>query len=254
MGEEKKENKLYSLLAIMSESKKDYNTFCAEIEKLFDKSHKFAGDIQTYTPYDPESTDLIPVKETKIVSTVKEKLDYFSEKAIEIIDLLASIEESNTCALGELEVDGIKFGSFSGPMLLGLEKQINRLIEIYGQIPTLDNAINWYPDKNQGEGYYRSDNIKKYRKISVKKVMQLAPATKEHKEQAEIIQADEVVGMYDFIYKSGAIPSGSKAKILSRLSKLRNSIAIARSKANTVGVVDVKIGKKIFDYIHKDLI
>ena len=42
--------------------------------------------------------------------------------------------------------------------------------------------------------------------------------------------------------------------MIKRLEKLIENIKIARSKANNVEVGNVKLGQRIFDFIHKDVI
>jgi hypothetical protein len=243
--------KLYSLLAIATEKKKDFASMLAEIQNLFiSKKHKFEGKDKIYTPYDPESLDIAENEVVRVVTTVKNKLEYFEQFAIDAIDKSIAIEEGNASTSADLWIEGISFGQYSPTSLLQLEKYINKLIALYEDIPTLDNSKKWYPDEATGEGYHKTDALTQYRSVKVDKAFVSVPESNKFQAQAERIKVSEQVGTYETVFRSGAITSSSKARMLARLNKVRDSIIEARCKANDVEIGETNIAKLIFDYVH----
>jgi hypothetical protein len=242
--------KLYSLLAIATEKKKDFASMLAEIQNLFiSKKHKFEGKDKIYTPYDPESLDIAENEVVRVVTTVKNKLEYFEQFAIDAIDLAITIEEGNASTSADLWIEGISFGQYSPTSLLQLEKYINKLIALYEDIPTLDNSKEWYPDDATGEGYHKTDPLTQYRGIKVDKAFISVPEGK-FPAQAERIKVTEQVGTYETVFRSGAVTSSAKARMLSRLNKVRDGVIEARCKANDIQVNESNIAKLIFDYVN----
>jgi hypothetical protein len=132
---------------------------------------------------------------------------------------------------------------------LQLEKYINKLIALYEDIPTLDNSKEWYPDDATGEGYHKTDPLTQYRGIKVDKAFISVPEGK-FPAQAERIKVTEQVGTYETVFRSGAVTSSAKARMLSRLNKVRDGVIEARCKANDIQVNESNIAKLIFDYVN----
>ena len=60
----------------------------------------------------------------------------------------------------------------------------------------------------------------------------------------------EVVGTWTDVERTGAWSPGEKSKKLERIDMILESLQRARQEANTIKVKDVKIAKRLFDYIN----
>jgi hypothetical protein len=79
-------------------------------------------------------------------------------------------------------------------------------------------------------------------------------ATDKHPAQTELLSLDFQVGKYETTYLSGKISVVQKNEMVKRIEKMIEAVKIARAKANNVDVVNIALGKKIFDYIQKDIL
>ena len=76
-----------------------------------------------------------------------------------------------------------------------------------------------------------------------------AKATDKHPEQVEIYSEDERVARIITDTWCGMITPAEKSALLGKVDKLLRAVKKARQKANTTEVVDISIGKELFDYI-----
>lgn len=247
-------NKLHELLALEQDRKHKANQAIGETKKLFEKkAPHFDGMTKRYIAVE-ENSEQIPDECKEIVTTVKTSL----EEAIEIIskgiDAHISKEETNASgvAQAELVVGETKFGTFSATTLLALESHLNKLKELYNHIPVLESAKKWHLDTQQG--IYKTEEEVKFRSVKRPKVIVKYEATKEHPAQTELLYLDFQVGKYETVYTSGRVPVTQKNEMLQRVNQLLEAVKVARSKANNVDVKNIKIAKKIFNFIHKDII
>ncbi|WMX16279.1 MULTISPECIES: hypothetical protein [unclassified Aureispira] len=247
-------NKLHELLALEQDRKNKGNQAIGETKKLFEKkAPHFDGMTKRYIPME-ENSEQIPDERKEIVTTVKTSL----EEAIEIIskgiDAHLSKEETNASgvAQAELIVGDTKFGSFSATSLLALESHLNKLKDLYTQIPVLETTKKWHLDTQQG--IYKTEEEVKFRSVKRPKVIVKYEATKEHPAQTELLYLDFQVGKYETIYTSGRIPLAQKNEMVQRVNQLLEATKVARSKANNVDVKNIKLAKKVFNFIHKDIL
>jgi hypothetical protein len=249
-------NQLHQLLAVEPDKKGQANKIFQETEAFFKKRPEgFEGLIKIYTPNDDGGDQLEP--ETKnLITTVPERLKYNAKALTEAIDAHVSKEETN--ARGDvragLSVGSEVFGELSATTLLALEGHLTRLRQLYNEIPTLDGTRVWKKDENELPGVWKTDPEVRFRSIKEPKAITLAEATKEHPAQVNLVNVDKQVGRWETTYRSGRISSAQKSNLLERIDVLLVSVKKARSRANQAEVLQMKIGKKIFDYIHKDII
>ena len=253
MTEKKKGNQLHQLLAVENEKKSTATSMLAEQMKTFkDKASHFDGETRKYTKQVEDSQSL-PDEHKEVVTTVGERLEYTLGFIGDAIDIQVQKEETNASgvAVAELKVDDIELGTFSATALLQLETQLKSLRSLYNTIPTLDPVKKW--KYNTQNGLYETGQEITYRTEKKPKVIVLHPADQKHPAQTQLIQEDLQVGMWEKSFASGRITLLQKSQLLGNIDKLINAVKKARSIANNAEVRDIKIAKKLFDFINKPL-
>lgn len=247
---------LHQLLAVEPELKANAkNIFYDEaLNTLAKKQDHFDGVVKVYESL-VENGDQIPDEVKEIVTTVSDKIQYAQDSVIRAMDAELSKEETN-CA-GEVKADldiGGKKITLSATSLLALEKYLTNIRTVYKYIPTLDPTRIWEEDTKAGPGRYTTKPEVKFR--TAKKVLPLvlAPATDKHPAQVKTISVDEQVGKYLTTYKTGRISPSQKSKLLGRIDNLLLAVKHARAKANQATVLNIHVGKEIFDHINKGII
>jgi hypothetical protein len=139
--------------------------------------------------------------------------------------------------------------------LLQLEKRVAEWKDLIQSIPTLDPAKGFKADAARGRGYYQARDVTKPRTKKEPQVITLAPATKEHPAQTQLISIDKPIGTILEQEWSSLITPATKADLLDRVETLLRAVAKARSKANdhSIDVSDKKIGANLLDFVFKPL-
>ncbi|WP_026999822.1 hypothetical protein [Eisenibacter elegans] len=247
-------NKLHELLAVEQDRRNKANEAVGEAKKIFTKNDSyFDGLVKKYVSME-EDSELIPDETKEMVKTVKQQLEETQQSIITALDATISKEETNAAnvAKAELEVNGVKFGAFSATTLLALESQLNKILDLYKNIPLLDTTRKWHFDTQQG--FFKTDEEVKFRSIKRPKVIVKYEATEKHPAQTELVNLDFQVGKYETTYYSGKLTPMQKSEMVKRIEQLLEAVKVARAKANNVEVVKVNVGKQLFDFIHKDLL
>jgi hypothetical protein len=117
------------------------------------------------------------------------------------------------------------------------------------KIPTLDEADDWARDENSG--LFKTAPIATQRTKKVQRPVVLYEATKEHPAQTSMITEDVVVGYWDTVKHSGALPGPRKQLLLERIENLSKAVKFAREQANVVETENQELGRKVFDYLLK---
>ncbi len=247
-------NKLHELLAVEQDRKHKSNQAIGEAKNIFTKKDPFFdGMIKRYVALE-EDSDQIPDETKQMVTTVKKKLQETLEAVITGMDAHISKEETNASnvAKAELVVNEVNLGTFSATSLLALESHVSKIRDLYQNIPILDPTRRWELDEQ--EGVYKTEPEIKFRSVKRPKVIVKYEATEKHPAQTELLYLDFQVGKYETIYSSGKITIAQKNELIERIDQLLEAIKTARSKANNVEVNNIKIGQRIFDLIHKDIL
>jgi hypothetical protein len=245
-------NFLHALLAVESDLQQQSKSIVEEMTSTFTKKQDhFDGLLKNYVSSEVEG-ELIPPESKEIVTTVQEKLDYAKTAVIKAIDATLSKEETNASgkAVAQLVVNGTDFGKLSATSLIALEKFLVRERESYKNIPTLDPSKSWTKDANQSRAVYLTPVDTKFRSVKKQQVIVKAPATDKFPAQVELVQNDVQVGKYETVYSSGRLQPIEKSKLLTKIDDLIMAVKQAREEANQVEVIDVKLGDKIFKFIH----
>lgn len=244
-------NKLHQLVAVEQDLVQQSRAILDETITTFTKkAEHFDGLQKIYTPYE-EDGEKLPTSEKEVVTTIKEKLDYTSKSLIKAIDATLSKEETNSSgqAKAVLEVDGINFGEYSATSYIALERYLERLREVYKNIPTIDTTHKWTVEEMTGRKLYTTEETT-YRSVKKQKAITLAAPTDKHPAQVQLITEEVPAGEYKTTYFSGKITPLAKSNYLEKIDNLILAVKQAREKANQAEVNNIKIGEQLFKYIN----
>lgn len=247
------DNQLHQLLAVEQEISRQSKDIMTETFNTFTKkADHFDGVQKLYKPYD-EDGEKIPDEIKEVVTTVSEKLDYAKKIVIRALDGTISKEETNASgkARANLTVDGVDFGDLSATSLIALANILKDIRAEYLGIPTLDPTRTWSKADTTGRMLYETPVEVKFRAVKTKVPLVMAPATDKFPAQVQVLDADKQIGKYETVYRSGRLTPTEKSNLLEKIDNLVYAVKRAREKANQTEVVQVNLGKKIFDFIHK---
>ena len=246
----KRRNKVAKLNQIIAIEKGIKSKACSEITQLHKKSQKpelFLGFSKTYRKKDEDGDDF-PAEKKNVLIKTEDSIKSLSNVLSELIDITAIKDYTNCKATSDVVIDGeIIIEKAPATFLLFLEKQITDIRTFINQLPVLDEAEDWFKDINSG--LYKTGSISTHRTKKVQKPIVLYEATKEHPAQTQILTEDIIVGYWDTIKLSSALPFSEKKKILEKIDKFSKAIKFARENANNVICENKNISEKMFKYL-----
>ena len=243
---------MYKLNQVVAIEKSIKSKTCSEISKLHNTNQKaelFVGFSKNYTAKDEEG-ETYPQEEKRVQLIAREKIDEFASSLTELLNITACKDKANCKAIANVVVDGqVIIENASTPYLLFLEKQIADIKTYIEKLPELDTSEDWKEDLNSG--LYKTEPVQTHKTKKEHEAIVLYPATDKHPAQTQLIVRDNLVGYWNIIKYSGAIPKPEKKKYLDRIDKLIYAVKFAREKANSVDAENVEVGKNIFNYLLK---
>jgi hypothetical protein len=249
--------KLHELIAVEPSVENIYKKIFQESLTTFTKKQdNFMGFVRNLQLKDDNrKMEEEAAKEQKeMVTTIRDKIDYFFNFAEQYLDLLFQKENANQQAKANLEIEG-KIIAENVPVtyLLGLETKLKALRSLFETIPTLSPGIKWIKDPNRKNTYItENEEIReKTEKTLVSKV--LAPASDKHPAQVEKWFEDSVIGVFRKTTWTGLITPKQKSDLLTKIDNLIVAVKRARQKANEVEVTNDIIARKLLSYIVSDL-
>lgn len=244
--------KLHELLAVEEDHRGKATKIVNESSSLFkNKQVHFIEQLVTFKPIAENDSNRVE-GHLAMTTTVMDKLDYISKTLIQYYDVVFQKEKTNTKAKADIVLpDGTVFlKDVPATALLALEKELNKIVELYNSIPTLEPGTPWNLSPEKGDNIYITKDSKIRTKKTTKPVV-LYEATKEHPAQVKEVNEDVPVGSVETTVYSSKLTSKSKSELLDRLNNLKTSIKKARMRANSENVPSVNIGNKIFAYINE---
>lgn len=240
--------KLNQIIAIERGLKNQTTKVETNLYHSLEKKALFAGLSRVYTPKNEEDGDQLPpesvsvqIKSTKIVADLTASLT-------RLIDVRATMDAANTNARADVTIDGqVIAASVPVTTLMFLEKEVEKLAAFIGRLPVLDPATTWTYDRARGVQVAPAVQTVRTKKIPRNHV--LAAATPEHPAQVQMYNEDVLVGTWEKVEFSGAMPADDVSAIQARLEQLRTAVKFAREEANTIDVVDVHYGADILAYL-----
>lgn len=246
-------SKLHELLAVNKTLNSQSDILQKESEKTFAKDSLFAGLHRTLTMFDAERENEGGVTDNQVVTTtVDENLKYLLPFVAKAWDAEASREKTNTTAMADVVVEGtVLLKDVPAQMLLALEANLAKIRRTYLQIKTTAPGINWIPADELRAGVMKFDKPEEAIKAeTISEPVVLYEATKEHPAQVQIGQKRVAVGKYQKLEYTGLITPADKAARIARIDQLILAVKQAKQRANCATVIDVKVGKTLFNYIN----
>lgn len=243
--------KLNQIIAIESGVKNQTTRTETDLYHSLEKKPLFAGLTRKYTAKDEEDGDQLPPESVQVLLKSRDVLAQVTEVVTRLIDVTATKDNANTVARADVVVDGtVIAAAVPVTTLMFLEKEVEKLTAFVGRLPILDPATQWTYDANRG--VHTSAPVSTVRTKKIPRNHVLYEATKEHPAQVQLFTEDVIVGTWEKIEFSGALPADTVAGITARLDKLRTAVKFAREEANGIDVADVHYGAGILNFLFSD--
>lgn len=217
------------------------------LHKTSQRGDAYAGFAKNFRRRDEDGVDYPP--ERKVVQLVGEDvLRQLAALQTELFDVTFTKDSANCAAKADVVVDGrVLIRDAPVTFLLFLEKQLSDMRTFVAKLPTLDPSEDWSADPNSD--LFRTTPASTHKTKKVQRPIVLYDATEEHPAQTQLISEDVVVGWWDTVKHSGALPVPRKKAIQARLDKLVKAVKFAREEANSAEVEEHNIGEAFFDYL-----
>lgn len=191
------------------------------------------GLSREYAPRDDGGEEL-PAQARKVQITAAELIGKVSVALTKMFDVKFSREEGNCNARADVKVDGeVLLTDVPVGYLMYLEAQVGQIVELIGQVPTLNPAEDW-SDTHPGlrDGVWQSAPRKTAVPKRVPQVQELAPATKEHPAQVRPYETEVTVGWWTTTKYSGQMDPKVQQDMRARAVKVQEAVRKAREQAN----------------------
>ena len=249
--------KLHELLAAEADLEKTAKVIISEAKNTFDKkANLFKGSrrvLKALSDQYQEMEDKFVPEEVEMEDTVPGKLAYVLEHVGAYWDATFQKESTNQEADADVMIDGeVIFEAAPVTFLLGMEKKLKFIRDMFLSIPTLDPGVRWVKDEKMGKDVWKLEEPQiKYKTKNeiVHKV--LYDATDKHPAQIEKWTEQKEVAKYEYMVWSGMISSAKKAELIQRVDKLLIAVKEARMRANQEEVKGGNVAEKIFKYLLK---
>lgn len=239
--------KLCEIIAVSKGTAAETESAITKLHHTNKKPALFEGQERKFEPLDDEYQ--LPSESTRVQQRADDQVDLFVDAFSELLNVQRTRDDGNTIAKADVVVDGTTIlADVPATFLLALEKELNKVNTFFSELPELDPAEDWEYDP--GLALHRAESRKTQKTKKVQKPVQLAPATKEHPEQAELVTEDVLVGFWNTTKLSGSFSAEKKRAILRRVSALRKAVKSARERANATEIDrDQDTGKAIFGFL-----
>ena len=187
-----------------------------------------------------EGGDELPAQSRRVQITAAE----LTGRAVTALDRLFNLkftrEEGNCNARADVIVDGVTLltGVPVG-YLMFLEAQVDQIVGMIDQIPTLNPADEW-TDTAPGlrEGVWASAPRKTAVTKRMPQVQVMYDATKEHPAQVRPYETEVTVGWWTTVKYSGQMDPKVQQDMRARAIKVKDAVRKAREQANRLEVTD----------------
>lgn len=247
--------KLHEVLAAEPTRTKQYVALLADTQKKFSKSPEyFSGFNKTLKLLvDGENNDAIERAESTsklVITTVPETLEYLLGYFAKAEDIRLQKALTNQVAKADILFRGQTFAT-GVPVdeLLGLERRLVELRNLIVNVPTLDSNRKWVAKENEAHEWATADAEITTKTEKSTKWIEVSPATEKHPAQIREVEETRTVGNFTRTLFSGSAPVQAKANALADIDELIIEVTNARMRANSVEVVDGKIGNDIANLI-----
>lgn len=239
--------KLHQLIAIAKGEQAQGVAALTNAHHVLAKPQLLSGIARTYQPKDEEG-DRLPPESTRVQIRADAVIDDVAAKLTRMYDVVASKENSNRNAVANVVVgETTVLEDVPVTVLLFLEKQLVDLHTFVRKLPVLDPSEQWTYDGTTDA--YATEPVETTRTRKIPKAFVRAPATEHHQAIVDAFHEDVIVGWWTTVKFSGALPAARIKVFVERVEALQRAVKTAREEANSAPVVDLKIGKKFFDFL-----
>jgi hypothetical protein len=243
------ETKLHQILAVEKGIKTRVMRKFSDVYKAVQKPDLFSGLAKQYKPKD-EDGDRFPPERKKVQVVASDLLKDMSKHLSELFDVTAQKDFANCHATADVMVDGQDIPLLREvpvTFLLFLEKQLTDLHTLVSKIPVLDASEDWTHDSHAN--IFKTAAILTTKTKKLQRPIVLHPPTKEHPAQTQLITEDSIIGHWETIRQSGALPAPQKAELQERIETLTKAVKFAREEANAAEASRKEVGRQIFEYL-----
>jgi hypothetical protein len=244
---------LAQILAIEKGEKNKTEKALTELHHKAEKPVLYEGKIRSYKPAEDGGEKLD--NEVQIIQLrAKDAIQQMGALIAGLMDITATKDWANAGpARGTVSLEDGTNILVDAPVsyLLWLDKRLEHVETFITKMPTLDPSETWTWSSEQGCYMTRTSFTNRTKKTP--KTLVKVPATDKHPAQTEVYSEDVVIGVFEQVRQSGAIPIELKTKLIARVRELKNAVRFAREKANSVSVEKQQVSKKIFDYLFAPL-
>lgn len=239
--------KLNQVLAIEKGVKERVHKESTELYHAAQKPTLFNGFTKDYRPINDQS-EVYPPQRQRVQLNAEDALVAAITGQKELVNITAQKDFANQVASADIVVDGnVLVKDAPATLILWLEKRVEDIRTFVQHLPTLDEAVEWAPDVNTA--LYRSEPLTTHRTQKVVEPIVLYPATDKHPAQTQLLNKDVLVGFWDEIKLSGALPVPRKKLILQRIEKLYQAVKSAREAANMTVAPKHEVGSALLDFL-----
>lgn len=250
--------KLHEVIAVRDDRKHAATKFISEATTTFSKrGDHFDAERSVFEPISEDySNEITELKNTDMVTTVRDKLDFVEKGVVNFLDVLFQQESANTDAKANIIIDTDDGGEIElikdvpAVYLIQLEGYLDELMKMYAAIPTLDPKISWVADDTTPNVWRQSKPIESQKTKMTMKPIVMYPATEQHPAQTQLIKENIYIGKTVKTASTGRFSPRQKSEILGRFDRLLEAVKKARSRANSAEAPKKKIGKAIFNYLN----
>lgn len=239
--------KLNQIIALAAGKKGRAQQAITQLYHKLKKEALLTGIARTYRPKD-EDGEQLPAESKHVQFRVEDAIGEASAVLKDLFAVVATQDHANTLAKADVVVQG-KTILEAVPVthLLFLEKQLVDLHTFVDSLPTLDPGEQW--TRSAAADGYATELRQTTRTKKIPRNHVVAKATKEHAEQVQVYNEDVLVGYWDTINYSGAIPERQKNTLRARVRLLQDAVKAARELANCMDVEHHSTGEAIMDYV-----
>ena len=262
--------KLSVLLAKTDQLSGSYKAMVTDYIKFFKGNQgAFKGFKKTYEPFEGTVDEPNLRGSQNVVTTVKEKLDWFVETSSDYINAVFSQEATNASGgvKAELVVEGKSLGSYSTLELLRLKMLLESqdLNNLYSQMPVREETKNWTRSTNvehEDREIYQDSILQGTKKTTEKESYILPDPNLDKIDGAkytpQIAVKNTVMSLGEYTQQnfSGETTHRHRADVLRRKTILLTAVVTALKEANDKAEA-VKSGmtaEKLFSYLHDGVI
>jgi hypothetical protein len=239
---------LNQIIAVEKGVRKNLDDTITRLYHQVQNEQPFSGITRTYKPK-AEDGDQLPAERTNVQVKAEALLTEAMGVFERLIDVVATKDNTNCFAKADIVLENGTMLAADVPVttLLYLEKQFTDVRTLITKLPVLDPSKEWSFD--EAVAVYRTEPVQTTRTKKVLRNHVKSEATDKFPAQVETYTEDEIIGNWDTMHFSGALPQTKVNTLLAHADEVLTAIKFAREKANVIEVAEKKIGRELTAYI-----